>query len=102
MDASHPWESRQDILVNALKVPSAFDFDLQDIVRSARHQKALLNFRVLSDRGLESVEVFLGLAVERDVDDHGQGIVAVNIADQRGIAADVPGLFKLGDPAKAG
>ena len=80
--------------MDTLERAGARNFNPQDIIRAAGHQEAFLNFRMFPHSSFEPVEVILGLPLQRDVDNHGDGALDLAIVDQRRIPADDAGFFQ--------
>ncbi len=74
--------------MDPLELAGILHLDLQKIIGSPRHQKALLDLGVTPDSRLETVEVFFRLPLQRNVDDDGNRALGLTAIEEDRIATD--------------
>src|SRR5690606_11295646 len=102
VDAQDARHRREDLLVDALEIASIHNIDAQEIIRASGHQKALADFGMLAYGRLETIEIFLGLALQRDVDDNSDGCFRAAGVDDCRVTADDAGVVEARHAAEAG
>ena len=98
----NPGQSRQSLLMNALKVRHIPHNDPQQVIELTGHQVTLHNLRNTLDRLLERRKLTLLLPVQANMHKYVPGQAGMRLADQSRIALDHAALLKRANPPQAG
>ncbi len=102
MHLRHARQSRQVLAVDASEVFGPFGDDLEDVIRRSRHQVAFEHVGDARDRLFKGLQHFVGLALQRDLNEYGGGHAHLARIQQRHVVSDISRLFQALHPPVTG